>query len=61
MRSSVFRAGKEELMKPQHEFEMARTTICDFPPLQTRRRYRAYLEMLEKVKAEEKVREEDAE
>lgn len=48
-------------MKPQHEFSMARTTICDFPPLLTRRRYRAYLEMLEKVKAEEKVREEDAE
>ncbi|MBQ4000342.1 MAG: hypothetical protein II643_05040 [Oscillospiraceae bacterium] len=48
-------------MKLQHEFEMARTTICDFPTLPKRRRYRAYMEMLGKVKAEEKERKEDAE
>lgn len=50
---SVFRAGKEELMKLQHEFEMTRTTIFYFPPLITRRRYRAYQKMLAELKERE--------
>jgi len=48
-------------MKLQHGLEMAWVRTSELLAQPTEKRYRAYFEMLEKAKSEEKVRKEDAE
>jgi len=48
-------------MKLQHGLEMAWFRTSELLAQPTEKRYRAYFEMLEKAKSEEKVRKEDAE